>query len=162
MTRFTIVLFASAVLVTTACKKKEDGGGASAKPAEAKGAAVKLPKVGLQLDIAGETMVSDGMGAQSNMVNGEAIGALEVEVAEKPQTLDEAKADAADYKPRNLKEEKLADGWALSYDNTGSMGTNYFVHVRRDLGGKSYTCSTTGSKPDQAQAVLAACKSLRP
>ncbi len=160
MTRFTIVLFASATLVTTACGKKSGDSGSGA--AAAKATAVKLPKVGLQLDIAGETMVSDGMEKVSNMVNGEAIGALEVDLADKPQTLDEAKTDAADFKPRNLKEEKLADGWALSYENTGSAGTNYFVRVRRDIAGKSYTCSTTGSQASQAQAVLAACKSLRP
>ncbi len=158
MTRLTIVLFASATLVTTACSKKS--GDSAATPAKA--AAVKLPKVGLQLDIPGETMVSDGMGAQSNMVNGEAIGALEVDLADKPKSLDEAKTDAADYKPRNVKEEKLADGYALSYENTGGAGTNYFVEVRRDIAGKSYTCSTTGSQAAQAQAVLAACKSLRP
>ncbi|MGE5181966.1 MAG: hypothetical protein ACM31C_07880 [Acidobacteriota bacterium] len=158
MTRLSIVLFASATLVTTACSKKSGDAGSAA----AKAAAVKLPNVGLQLEIPGETMVSDGMEKVSNMVNGEAIGALEVDLADKPQTLDEAKTDAADFKPRNLKEEKLADGWALSYENTGSAGTNYFVRVRRDIAGKSYTCSTTGSQAAQAQAVLAACKSLRP
>jgi hypothetical protein len=159
MTRISILLV-SALFVTTGCSKKSGDAGASSGATKA--AAVKLPKVALQIDVPGETLVSDGMSAQSNLVNGESIGALEVDLADKPQTLDEAKADAADFKPRNLKEEKLADGWALTYENTGSAGTNYFVQVRRDIGGKTYTCSTTGSKPDQAQAVLAACKSLRP
>lgn len=155
MTRFSILFVCGLV----ACGK---GSASSSSSSTAKPAAVKLPKVGLSIDVPGETMVMDGMGANSNMVNGESIGALEVDLADKPQSLDEAKTDANDFKPRNVQDEKLADGWALTYENTGSMGTNYFVRVQRAIGGKTYTCSTTGSQPEQAKAVLAACKSLKP
>jgi len=154
MSRFTILF---ALVAAVGCGKKDGGGSSDDKPA-----AVKLPKIVLQLDIPGEAMVSDPVMADvGNSINGEAIGAMQVEVMKTPKTVDEEKADAADFKPKNLKAEPLADGWALSWENTGSMGTNYWVTVRRDIGGKPYKCWTTGSKPDQAKNVLAACKTLR-
>ena len=166
MTRTTIVLFAAATLFATACKKKGDdaAGSSAAKPTEAaKGTAMKLPKVGLQIDITGDTaMVSDGMSDKSNMIMGGDVGALNIELADKAETLDEAKDEAKDFNPKDLKDEKLADGWAVTYSNTGSMGANYFVTVFRTIGGKNVKCSTTVSKPEQAQAALAACKTLRP
>lgn len=96
------------------------------------------------------------------MIQGESVGAMQVEAMKTPKTLDEEKSDADMFSPKNLKAETLPDGWALTFDNKGSTGANYFVSVRRDIGGKSYKCSTTGSDPGQAKAVLAACKSLRP
>ena len=95
------------------------------------------------------------------MLSGSGIGAMTVEVADKPQTMEEAKSDADMYTPKNLKAEKLADGWLVTYDNKGSMGANYFVQVQREIAGKTYKCSTTGSEAGQAAAVVAACKSLR-
>jgi hypothetical protein len=65
------------------------------------------------------------------------------------------------YSPKDLKADALPDGYAVTFNNTGSMGKNFFVDVQRDIAGKTYHCSTTGSDADQAQAVLAACKSLR-
>lgn len=156
MSRFTILF---ALVAAAGCGKK-DGGSSSGGD---KPAAVKLPKVALQLDIPGEVLVGDPIMADvGNSINGEAVGAMQVEQMKTPKTLDEEKTDAADFKPKNLKAETLPDGWALSYENTGSMGTNYWVTVRRDIGGKPYKCWTTGSQAEQAKAVLAACKSLRP
>jgi hypothetical protein len=161
MTRIS-VLFVAVALVT-ACKKKEEAGSSpSEKPtAAAKAGPTKLPKLGLSIDVPGKVEVGDAIMGEGHMLQGSGIGAMTVEIADKPQTLDEAKSDADMYSPKNLKEEKLADGWALTFDNTGSMGKNYFVQVRRDLGGKTYSCSTTGGDAAQAAAVLAACKTLR-
>ncbi len=154
MSRFTILF---ALVAAVGCSKKE-GGSAGDKPA-----AVKLPKIGLQLDIPGEVIVGDPMMADvGNSINGEAVGAMQVEQMKAAKSLDDEKADAADFKPKNLKADTLPDGWALSFENTGSMGTNYWVTVRRDIGGKSYKCWTTGSQAEQAKNVLAACKTLRP
>lgn len=155
-----------AVAMFAGCKKDEGGSSSSsskaAKPAEAKGP-TKLPKLGLQIDVPGSVEVGDSlMGEQGHMLQGEGIGAMSVEVEKTPQTLDEAKSDADMYSPKNLKSETLPDGWTLTFENTGSMGKNYFVEVRRDIGGKTYTCSTTGSNDKQAAAVVAACKTLRP
>ena len=147
-------------LSVTACKKKDgDAGAPSGKAAEA--GPVKLAKLGLQIDLGGETSISDGIGANSQMITGEGIGAMQVEASEKKQTLDDAKSDAGMFNPKNLKAETLADGWALTYDNVGSAGANFFVTVQRDLGGKTYSCSTTANDADHAKAVLAACKTLR-
>jgi hypothetical protein len=86
---------------------------------------------------------------------------MQVEVAEKPVTLEEAKSDADMYSPKNVKADKLADGWSLTFDNTGGAGANYFVEVRREIGGKTYKCTTTQGDKDRAAAVLAACKTLK-
>jgi hypothetical protein len=164
MTRISIVLVTVALF--TGCKKKEEDGAPAGKPTEAKAAAkggpTKLPKLGLSIDVPGKVDVGDAIMGDGHMLMGAGVGAMTIEVAAKPQTLEEAKSDAELYSPKNQKEETLADGWVLTFDNTGSMGKNYFVTVRRDIDGKTYTCSTTGSDASQAAAVLAACKSLRP
>ena len=162
MMRMTILFVATALLV--GCKKKEDNVGSSAKATESKAAAgpTKLPKLDLQIDVPGKVEVGDAIMGDGHMLQGAGVGAMTVEIAEKPQTLEEAKSDAEMYTPKNQKDEKLADGWALSFENTGSMGKNYFVEVHREIGGKAYKCSTTGSNAGQAAAVLAACKTLRP
>jgi hypothetical protein len=161
MTRISIVLV-TAVALVTGCKKQEDGGAAAGKATEAKAGPTKLPKLGLTIDAPGKVEVSDAIMGEGHMLMGSGVGAMTIELTAKPQTLDEAKSDAELYTPKNLKEDKLADGWVLTFDNTGSMGKNFFVSVRRDINGKTYTCSTTGSDANQAAAVLAACKTLRP
>jgi hypothetical protein len=158
-------------IALTACSKKGSGSaaGGSASGGSPSGASAasqapavtKLPKLGLSIDVAGEVTVGDAVAAEGHMLQGAGIGAMQIETWKTPQSIDEAKDDAKMYNPKNLQADKLGDGWTLSYENTGGAGTNYFVTVRRDVGGKSYKCSTTGSNPDQAKAVLAACKSLR-
>ena len=161
MTRISVLLIAVALL--PGCKKKEDGGASAGKATEAKSAGpTKLPKLGLSIDVPGAVEVGDAIMGEGHMLTGAGVGALTVEITAKPQTLEEAKSDADLYTPKNLKEEKLADGWTLTFDNTGSMGKNYFVQVRRDINGKTYNCSTTGSDAKQAANVVAACKTLRP
>jgi hypothetical protein len=161
MSRLTIATMA--ILAMAGCKKKDDDGkGGAAKASEGAAAVQKLPRVGLQIALDGEVSFDKEIGGDGDMVTGAGVGALTVSAWAKPQTIDEAKEDASLYSPKNLKQDKLADGWTLTYENTGSMGTNYFVTVRRDLGGKTYKCTTTGSEAAQAQAALAACKSLKP
>jgi hypothetical protein len=138
----------------TGCSKKDGGG--DDKPA----GPTKLPKLSLQIDVPGSVELSDAIGGEGHMLMGSGIGAMHVEIMKEPQTLEQAKEDADMFTPKNLKEEKLADGWVLTYENTGSMGKNLFVVVRRDIDGKSYKCGTTGSD-DRTQKVLAACKTLR-
>lgn len=161
MTRISVLFIATALFA--GCKKDDKEGAApSGKATEAKAGPTKLPKLGLSIDVPGKVDVGDAIMGEGHMLQGAGVGALTVEITTKPQTIDEAKSDAEMYSPKNLKDEKLADGWALTFDNTGSMGKNFFVQVRRDIGGKTYTCSTTGSDAGQAAAVLAACKTLRP
>jgi hypothetical protein len=151
MTKFSILFVALSVLA--GCKDKKS---------DAAAAPVKLPKLNLQIDVAGETNVGDAIMGEGNMIQGESVGAMQVEIMKTPKSLDEEKSDADMFSPKNLKAEALPDGWVVTFDNKGSMGANFFVSVRRDIGGKSYKCSTTGSDAGQAKAVVAACKSLRP
>src|SRR4051812_41087197 len=149
----TIALVAALALAGTACGKKDSGSSAEGgKPTP-----TKLAKLGLQIDVPGETTASDGIGGdKATMLSGSGIGSLQVDIPKTPQTVDEAKADVSMYSPKNLKTEALPDGWVLTFENKGGMGTNYWVQVRRDIGGKTYNCSTTGSDADQAKAVVAA------
>ena len=156
MIRASILFIALASLSATGCSKKEGGGGGgeSAGP-------TKLPKIGLVINVPGEVEVGDAVMGTGHMLTGAEVGAMQVEVAEKPQTLEEAKSDADMYSPKNVKADKLADGWSLTFDNTGGAGANYFVEVRREIDGKTYKCTTTQGDKDRAAAVLAACKTLK-
>jgi hypothetical protein len=161
MTRISILFIACALV--TGCNKKEEGGAAAGKATEAKSAGpTKLPKLGLSIDAPGKVDIGDAIMGEGHMLTGAGVGAMTVEITAKPQTLEEAKSDAELYSPKNQQEEKLGDGWVLTFENTGSMGKNYFVQVRRDIAGKTYSCSTTGGDAKQAAAVVAACKTLRP
>ena len=153
------IMISAALLGAGACKKtNSEGGGGGGKAV-----ATKLPKLGLQIDIPGDIVnVGDAVMAEGNSIVGSDVGAMQVEIFKDPQTIDQAKDDAKMFNPKNVKEEKLADGWTLSFENTGSMGTNYWVTVRRDIGGKTYKCWVTGNTKGQADATLAACKTLRP
>jgi len=159
MIRASILFIAIASLATTTACSKKDGGSSSGKAAEGK--TTKLPKLGLSIDVPGDVELGDAIMGTGHMLQGADIGAMQVEIAEKPQTLEEAKSDADMYTPKNVKADKLADGWALSFENTGGAGANYFVEVRRDIDGKTYKCSTTQGDKDRAATVLAACKTLK-
>jgi len=157
-----ISMLVLALALAGGCKKKDDGGGSAGGGGGAKAAgAVKLDKLGLQLDVPGKVEVGDAIAAEGAMLQGSGIGAMQIEVKKEAEELAAAKSDADMYSPKNLKEETLPDGWVLTFDNTGSMGTNYFVDVRRTIDGKHYKCGTTGSDAKQAAAVVAACKTLR-
>jgi hypothetical protein len=156
-----VVVVVGSMAALAACKKKD-----ADKPADkpAAGGPVTLDKVnGLKMDAPAGSQVSDAVGGSGQMVQGENL-VVSVEVASdtRPKTADDAKKDADMYTPQNLNVEKLDDGWALTFDNKGSMGANYFVQVRRTIGGKDYWCETTASSPEQAKNALAACKSLKP
>jgi len=158
-------IFALALITFTGCKKKDEAGATAAKGTESSQKAAKgptkLPKLGLSIEVPGSVEVGDAIMGEGHMLQGSSIGAMQIETAEKPKTLDEAKSDADMYSPKDLKTETLPDGWAVTFNNTGSMGKNFFVDVQREIGGKTYHCSTTGGEAKQAEAVLAACKSLK-
>jgi hypothetical protein len=157
------IVFVALAALAISCSKKDSGdkGGTAGDKGGGAPAAVKLPKLGLTLDAPGAVKTEDAMMGEGHMLTGSGVGAMTVETAKAPQTLDEAKEDAKMYSPANVKAETLPDGWAMSFENKGGAGTNYWVDVRRTIDGKNYKCSTTGSDAGQAAAVLAACKSLR-
>ncbi len=162
MMRISIVLVAVAALAGCSKKKDEAGGGAAAGGGGGGAAAVvKLDTLGLELDVPGKVEVGKAIGGDGSMLQGSGIGAMTVEVAKTPMPIDEAKSDAKMYSPKNLKDETLPDGWLLTYENKGAMGTNYFVESRRTIDGKEIKCGTTGGDAKQVANVVAACKSLR-
>ena len=73
----------------------------------------------------------------------------------------DAKKEADMFNPKNAKVDTLPDGWVLTFDNEGSMGKNFFVQVRRDIGGKAIWCETTVAMPEQQTNALNFCKSLK-
>ena len=146
---------------------KQEDAKAEAEPAdeeatpEAKASGVvALSSLGLEAPLEGEVQVNEMMG--SLVVQ---AGELTVTVESgegKPETGEAAQEAAADHSPVDPKIEALPDGYVLSFTNTGSLGTNYWVEVRRELAGKPVWCTTTANAQTQADAALAFCKSLRP
>lgn len=174
------VVFAMGMVLAVApgCSKKEGGDGA-AKPADTAkagdtaaggeaaggGAAaagpVELTKLGLKMDAPAGSNVSDGV-VGGQMVQGPGLVVSVDEAKESsPATLEAQKEDASMYSPKNYQEETLPDGWAVTFENTGGAGTNYWVVVRREIGGKAYRCETTAASAEQQANALAACKSLK-
>lgn len=161
------------------CKKKEadkagaDKAGAAGdqgaakpadKPAEAPAAGpLTLDKVGgLKIDAPAGSKVDDGV-VGGQMVQGpDLVVSIDVASPSSPATLADQKTDSEMYSPLNWKEETLPDGWAVTFENKGGMGTNYWAIVRRDIGGKAYRCETTASSATQQANAVAACKSLKP
>ena len=78
-----------------------------------------------------------------------------------PKTFEEARLAKNDYSPTAVqKEQKLEDGWNIQFKNKGAMGDNYFVWIRRTIGGKACQCETTATTPEQAAKVEKICLSL--
>jgi len=161
MVRSTFVTLSLSLALSLAagCGKGDKAGGSSGKPA----GPTLMPKIGLSIDLPGakdEIMVSDGMGEKSQMLNTVPTGGIMVDLEEAQPTVETVKSDAEMFTPKNLKDEKLADGFAVTFDNKGSMGANYFVEVHRTVDGKNVKCSGTSDSPAKAQAALAACKTI--
>jgi len=136
---------------------------AAATAAPAAGNEVALTKLGLKAEAPAGTDVKDAIVGEGLMLQGPGlIISVEVSSDTRPKTIEDAKKDAEMYTPKNLKEEKLADGYALAFENEGGMGKNYWVMVRREIAGKAYWCETTASQAEQQENALKACKSLKP
>jgi len=56
---------------------------------------------------------------------------------------------------------KTADGGIVEYNNTGSMGANFFIDVVKVIDGKKIQCGGVQSSQAQADAVSKACLTLR-
>lgn len=140
----------------------ESSGKKSEKSEKAKAAKViKIEKLGLKAEAPGETedpIIGDG----DPIMIMAAFFTVNVAAAKPtdPKKLKDGEDAAGLFNPKNMKSETLSDGWALTFENTGSAGKNYFVSVRREIGGKGYLCDTTQSTPEQQKTALAFCKAL--
>lgn len=135
------------------------------KPAEPKPTEgpVTLDKFNLKMDAPAGTKVGTGVGGDGYLVQGPNL-VVSVDVASdmRPDTPEKAQEEADMYTPQNLKVEKLDDGWLMTFENKGGMGTNYWVQSRLEIGGKAYWCETTATTPEQQANAVTSCKSLRP
>ena len=146
-------------MTVAACggKKSDDKGGGGGGGGGGKTKPYKFAKLGVTADLPSDVDTS-----MESMLTGPSIGAMSVDEASTKRTLDEAKQEAQDYSPQNVKGEALPDGWVLTFDNKGELGASFFLEVQRDIGGKTIKCSTTQPNNERIGAVLAVCKSLRP
>jgi len=139
-------------------KEGDAAGDAKADDAAAAGD-IDLPKTGLKGTAPGDSKVSDMMG--SDMVQGSGLVVTVANVEGDAWTVEKVKEDIEMYSPENIVEEKLDDGFALTYTNKGGAGTNYWVKVMRTIDGKQYDCSTTAPDEDHQKTALAFCKTLK-
>ena len=148
MNKMTLIM----LLVAGACKSGD------------KVQAIKLDKLKLQMDARGDVKVEDGLGPNRVMVSQRHGLSIEVSLAELETTLEDEKASvSAIHQPTNVKTDTLPDGWAMTFEaNDASGGKNYNVEVERKIGGKPYKCSSVVGNASDAEAGLAACKTLRP
>ncbi len=137
------------------------GGPGAAPGAPAKALSITIPKLGLKGSAPGETeppIIGDGDPCMVMAANF-TVNVSEAKATD-PKTLKDEEAIAKGFNAKNTKSETLPDGWLMTYQNVGSMGDNYFVSIRREIGGKAYLCETMQSTPAQQAAVVAFCKSL--
>jgi hypothetical protein len=129
--------------------------------AAAPGGLKKIEQLGLQADIPADTTIEKAPVGNGVMISGGGFAA-QIEPASdmEPKTLEAAKDDIKMYNPKNVQGEKLPDGYAITFENEGGMGANYWVKVRREIGGKAYMCSATLAQKDRQADVLKTCKSL--
>jgi hypothetical protein len=157
----------AAILLTiaiAACGGKKSEGQSSAKGSDKPAGPVKLAKLNLQADLPPDSRVEDSMmGGEGHTLMLPSGVAIAVDPAKdsQPATLDAEKSDSEMFTPKNAKSETLPDGYVYTFENSGGAGTNYWVAVRRTIGGKAYRCSTTASNAKQQQDAVNACKSLR-
>ncbi|MBT8494867.1 MAG: hypothetical protein KJO07_17555 [Deltaproteobacteria bacterium] len=166
MKRITIpaLLVLSLAVALTACGKKDGEGGEGGGESGGGGGGsetVDLPKLGLKADVPKGSQVSELMGAQ--MIQGPGI-TVTIDIAKDmdPKTIDDAKKEATEtYSGKNLKEEKLDDGFILTFENKGGMGTNYFMIGRREIDGKAYKCNVTAPQDAHQKSGAVICKTLK-
>lgn len=169
-----------------AAKTKTKTKSAEAKPVEAKAKpaapapakdtkaapseVLALDALGLKADAPPKSTARESLVSSGVNVHGPDFTATVREVTDDdPVTEADAEKKAAEYEPKNLQRETLDDGWALTFEGESGISPNFFVEVRREIGGKAYWCETVASAsesepdPKAAQAkALALCKSLRP
>jgi hypothetical protein len=158
MFRTTLISIATLALATSACGKDSEKGGAGGG---GEMTTLELTKLGLKAQGPKGADIGDGVLGDGVLVQAPGY-AVNIELAKDstPATADAAKQEADMYTPKNIKTEKLADGFVFTFENKGGMGTNYWTQVRRDIGGKSYWCTANGPQAEQQANAVALCKSL--
>ena len=149
-----LLILALGVSGALACKKSGGGSGGNAPLAiPGLGVTAQAPE-GSTVD---KAIIGDGM----TITGPDLRATVSAAGKDNPKTLAEAKDKNSLYSPTNWTEETLPDGWAVTFQNHGAMGTNYWVQVRRTIGAKAIWCEANVNDDASAAAGLAACKSLK-
>ncbi len=136
--------------------------GAKASNASKGGSLAALGSLGIKAELPKGAKVGKAIVGAGVLIQGPGlVVGVELATDSHGKTIEEAKSNADMYTPKKIKTEKLADGWVFTFENKGGMGTNYWVKVRRTIGGKDYWCSTSVSRPDQQANAVKLCKSLK-
>jgi hypothetical protein len=142
----------------TAAKSGDKADKAAAAPA----GPMKLEKLGgISIDVPAGTALSE-MGKSQMLQGPDLVVTVEEAGQFAAETLAAELEEAKDmYSATEVTQEEVEGGWHVTFQNKGGMGTNYWVKSRVTIGGKAYTCGTTGSSAKQQANALAACKSLK-
>ena len=141
-------------LAAVACTKGAGGDGSDMR--ELAG----LP--GLKARIPADTVVSKNAVGLGVMLKGAGISmTIGPELDVDAPSLDQAKQNAQSYAPQNLEGETLADGYILTYENQGSVGTTYWLVGRRKFSDAAFTCGVSSPKKAHQLSAIAICKSLK-
>ena len=151
----TLITSIITLALAAACNSKEEGSGGGGGSET-----VELTQVGLKGTAPEGAQVSDGIGGGAMVQAPGLVATVEIAGETTPKTAEQARSEADMYSPKNTSSEKLADGFVFTFENKGGAGTNYWAQVRRDIGGKSFWCTTTGAQKEQQQNAVAFCKSL--
>ena len=142
-------------------KTAKAGGDAEAKAEPTGPVDIALDKVGLVSKGPAGAEVSDGIGG-GVMVMGPGLVVTVAEATDDAlATPEKAKEDADMYGPQNWKSENVDGGYVATFENTGGMGTNYWVKSYRKVGAKAYLCDTTANDADQQKNAVEFCKGLK-
>jgi len=165
--RFSFALVAIVALVGVAACGKDKGKSADKSGGAANQADAPATKTftlaqvdNLKVELPAGANISKGVGSGVMIMAPDLVVSISRAGSSTAKTLDAAKKDAQMFKPQKLKAEKLSDGFALTFENKGGLGRNYFVRVVRVIGGKAYSCTTTASRPAQKANALKVCKTL--
>ena len=124
---------------------------------------VKLKELrGLSARVPTKTRISKNAVGIGVMLKGETVSmTVGPEVDIDAKTLEDAKKNAASYKPKSLSGEELSDGYILTYESADDSGTIYWLVGRRVIDGSAYTCGVRSTKKEHQQTAITICKSLR-
>lgn len=153
------------VVLVSGCSKEDGKSGASESPASESPASPSMATLdlgGLGLTAQAPSDAKARKFMKKFMIKGKDL-VVTVGLAGRfdAATLEAATKEATGNGGTQLVPTKLADGFVLTYQNTGSAGTNYWVSSHQTLNGKNFVCGTTVSTPAQQANAAALCQSLK-
>ena len=121
-----------------------------------------LLDLGIKAKLPADTQLSDMMGEVMIQAPG-CVLTVGLPRDSEPADMAATKQDfESTYGAKEFKEEPMVEGWAITFQNEGSAGTNYFMEARRKVGEKEYSCSVLSPRAEHQACGLEVCRSLIP